>query len=116
MAIGAIIGIAYGVILTRDGASSAEMAAAVAAISARSTVSMFGVFLGLFVTVLCGYVCARISRRRDYSLAYILISLDLVATFLSWADYSAYEHALLASLSAVTILAGTRMGMPQPVT
>ena len=116
MVVGIVISIVYGTMLASSGMNAEQIAEALKNIDPHSTVSMVGIGIGGFITLLCGYVCARISRRRDYSLAYILMGLDIVATlYFSWGDYSAVEHVLLAALSVVTIMAGTKLGMPKTV-
>ena len=114
MLVGIVISIVYASMLASSGMSGEQIADALKNIDPHSTVSMAGIGIGALITLVCGYVCARIARRRDYSLAYILMGLDIVATlYFSWGDFSAFEHVLLAALSVVTIMAGTKLGMPK---
>jgi len=113
-----VVGLVLTVVLTLylevNGASADDMSKILDDESPSSLFSLMLIGLGSIVTLLAGYVSARIWRRRSFRLATILLGFDVVLSLLlSWDDYTLAQHAMLAAVSALTIFVGTALGMPK---
>lgn len=72
--------------------------------------------LGTAMSVLAGFICARIARRRDYRAACILGAISVTAGLLfSGFPNPVSVNLLNAAVTFVAVLAGARLGMPKAV-
>jgi hypothetical protein len=103
---------AYAVVQTRNGMSVEQIETELGDIPPTSLFFIVMTLLGCGLSVLGGYVCARIARRRDYRLGVVLGALSTtLGLLLSWSDDSAGMLAATALLSFAAIMLGTRLGM-----
>lgn len=73
----------------------------------------FGTMLGLGFSVLGGYVCARISRRQDLRLAYVVGGLSAAfGLVLGWDALSLVMHIPMAAAGIAAVVFGARLGRP----
>ena len=71
--------------------------------------------VGVLCSVLGGYVCERIARRRDYKAGAVLAALSAVLGLAMGAGAaSAPMLALLVFLTVGSVLLGTRLGFAAP--
>jgi MFS family permease len=110
---GTIFGILYAMALTAQGMSPEEATTAIQ----ESTQAGWGFAamsaMGGAFSVLGGFVCARISRRTNYQLGWVMSGISVaLGALVGWSSYTLAQHALLASLTAASILFGMKLGMP----
>jgi MFS family permease len=68
--------------------------------------------IGGAFSVLGGYVCQRIARRRDLKLAWVLSALSVALSVLvAWNNYSLVEHLSLDALTVGCIVFGAKIAM-----
>lgn len=98
----AILGIAYAVFLTIKGLSQEEITAVMENIDYSSPFYIMANVLGGLITLVCGYLCARIGRCKDYR----IIHVYLLIMFLFGAVMSASqgEEIFSAKNCLMTIL------------
>src|SRR5215510_11032931 len=61
MLLGLLLGMGYAIVLAASGMQADEIALALADLSPWSWISIFGTLMGCGLSVLGGYVCARVS-------------------------------------------------------
>jgi hypothetical protein len=106
-----ILAIVYGMFLAASGASPEVIAAASNGVDTDSWFFYASSLVGCAFSVLCGYVCARIARRSEYTLGTILAAIS--AAFGLWSSMDQYQVGILASLTLASIGAviwGARLG------
>ena len=110
---GVVLAIGYAVLAAGRGMTADQIAAEMAHIPYDSRFALFGYGLGAVISVLAGFVCARLSRRTDYRLGWILAAFS-VAAGIVFAPSTAplAVNIMIALLGACAILLGTRLGMP----
>ena len=112
MALGIAIGFVYSVQLAASGKTAEEIEAAVLIGITTGLGFVILLAIGCAFSVLGGYVCARISRRTDYRLGFVMGAISVVAgLLLAWTSYSPVEHILLAGLNVACILGGVKFGI-----
>jgi hypothetical protein len=102
---------AYAVVQTGNGMSVEQIEAELGNLPPTSLFFIVMTLLGCGLSVLGGYVCARIARRRDYRLGVVLGALSTTLGLLLGSDESAGMLAATALLSFAAIMLGTRLGM-----
>lgn len=102
---------AYAVVQTGNGMSVEQIEAELGNLPPTSLLFIVMTLLGCGLSVLGGYVCARIARRRDYRLGVVLGALSTTLGLLLGSDESAGMLAATALLSFAAIMLGTRLGM-----
>jgi len=109
--VGALLGVALAISVAQPGMTPEELERALTDISPGSWVSIVGTLAGAACSVLGGLVCARVARRPDYRLGFVL---GVLATgsglLLSFTQYSLAMNALLATLTFSCVLLGTWYG------
>lgn len=107
---GLLLGAAYGMVLASLGMSAEEILAASQHLASSPFMIIAGV-LGLAFSVLGGFVCARIARRSDDRLGFILGGLSAGLGFLlSDAELSLGVNLLFAVFTFLSVLLGNRYG------
>jgi MFS family permease len=110
---GLAFGFVYAVVLTVQGDSPEAVTGALVAINEAGWAIAVLTTLGCLFSVLGGYVCARISRRTDYRLGWILAGLSLLLGFLlAGGSHSLVEGILMSGLTVASVLLGVKLGMP----
>lgn len=72
-----------------------------------------GTIVGLGFSVLGGYVCARISRRQDLRLAYVVGALSAAfGLLLGWDALPLVMHVPMAAAGVAAVVFGARLGRP----
>ena len=113
-----LFGVAFGIVLAVALASRGLSADEIDAVS-QATVELPWVKVALSAvggcfSLLGGYVCARVSRRRSYRPGLVMAGISVVSgVMIGWGSYSAMEHVLLALLTGGSVLLGMRLGMPK---
>lgn len=101
--LGIAIGIAYVVMLGGQGASPEEMKSALVQLDPQSGLGLLGMFLGTLVSVLAGYVCAKIANRTSFKPAFILSGISFTLGLVS--SYGSYTWGLLIVMQVITVCA-----------
>jgi hypothetical protein len=93
------------------GSSEAEVAAALTTLSPYSWFGLTGMGLGCLLSVLAGYVCARIAKKDEYGLGAIVAAISVVVALLTGAQqFSAVFNGVLAVLTGASVMIGVRLG------
>lgn len=110
-----VLAIGYGILLASQGQSPQAIQSALEAqVSVGEWGFAIGLALGCGFSVLGGYVCARISRRTDERLGWIMGGIAIISGMaLSWEHYPFWGHMLLSALTFACVLFGIRRGMPR---
>lgn len=112
LAMSMVLGIVVAVMMS--GVAPAQMGAELAAMAGTSPYKVIAMVLGTAMSVLAGFTCARIARRRDDKLAFILGAISVTAGLLFAGDWSSPGMlALNAVLTFGAVLAGARLGRPK---
>ncbi len=109
--LGIVLGIVYGISLARSGLNGEQIRRAAETMPPDSWLVIVGTIAGAALSVLGGFVCARIARRSDYLLGFVLGGISAAVT---WAT-ALGSHGLLASLALAAlglacVLLGTHLG------
>jgi hypothetical protein len=68
--------------------------------------------LGGWMSVLGGHVCARVARRRDYTLAGVLAACSIgIGLLLAWGSEAGPMHLVNSGLTAACVFIGYRWGL-----
>ena len=112
-----IVGFGYSAYLAAQGVPLEQVQDQAQAMFQEGWGFAIAVAVGCGFSALGGYVCARISRREDFSLAYVLAALSILLSLpLAWQSYSWVELILLDALTVGCIFAGTQLGMRRGAT
>jgi len=110
--VGIVLGIVYAISLARAGMDPSQIKEAVSHISSTSWVSIVGTVVGGALSILGGFTCARVSRRDDYKLGYILGAISAVSgLLLSYSSHSLLINVLLTVFTFGAVLLGTKLGL-----
>lgn len=109
---GIAIGIVYVLLKGANGQSIDSVnAAAAQAAAVGSPVNILSLIVGSIFSVLGGYVCERLARRRSLRVGWVLGGIDVVlGLLLSGHDYPMLQMAGLSMLTLGCVLLGTRLG------
>jgi formate-dependent nitrite reductase membrane component NrfD len=114
MATGIVLTIIFGLIEAGQGKNAAQIREALRHAPIDSWFSILGIGLGLLMSVLGGYVCARMSQRSDYRLGFILAGCSTLAGMLvGWDNYELGTYIVLVAAGIGAILAGTALAIAQ---
>jgi len=109
--IGTALGFFYAISLAMSGMNQAQIHEAVTNVSSGSWISVIGMAGGCISSVLGGCPCARVSRRDDYKLGFVLAAISsIVGLLYSYNSHSVPVLALSVSLTIDSVLIGTRIG------
>jgi hypothetical protein len=106
-----VLMVIYGMVLGASGAGVEEITAAADFASTDSWLFYVSGAVGLAFSVLGGYVCARIARRKEMQLGAVLAAISAVSGFFLAGD--TYQLGTLLSLTLASIgavMAGARLG------
>ncbi|MGQ0801166.1 MAG: hypothetical protein ACT4NL_13800 [Pseudomarimonas sp.] len=108
-----VIGIGYGIYVVGTGKTDTEIEQAFSDLPSHTWLSVIGLLVGVGFSVLGGYVCARISRRSDYQLGFVLGTLSAISgLLLSDPSHSPSYMVGLTVLTLAAVLLGTKLGKP----
>ena len=114
MAVGTAMAFVYAGMLVSEGMEPEQIVEALTNIPPTSTFSIVGIVVGLFISGLAGFVCARLSRRRDYKLGLIMGGIAGAVSFISgYGIYSLPMNAVIVAATFAAILIGMKVGMPR---
>lgn len=114
MALGTVMAIVYAGMLVSQGLEPEQIAQAFADIPPTSMFSLIGIAGGVLISGIAGFVCAQLSRRRDYQLGFILAGIAGAFSLLTgYGSYSLAINAGLILLTSGAILLGMKLGMPK---
>ena len=103
LVLGIVLTVSYAVALSSEGMSQQEVANAMADIPTDSWPYIVG--------ILGGYWCARIARRSEYRLAFIMAAISAgFGLVTSWDTYDPVQNLLLALTTVACVLLGTKYG------
>ena len=103
-----IFGAAY---LAMKGISAHDARSTIMTVASSTWFTVVNMALGSATSVLSGYVCARISGRRDYKLGVIQGVLSMaIGLSLSYKMYSLAANVGLSCLTIGCVLLGTHLG------
>ena len=109
--VGIVLGFFYAVSLASQGMRQEEVAQAMANIPPDSWLNVVNILVGSFLSFLGGFACARIARRPDYRLGFVLAAISsLSGLALSWEMHSATQNALFTLCTVACVLLGTKFG------
>jgi hypothetical protein len=110
MALGFIGSLAFGIYLVTQGLRPDQLEHYLAGISSTSAFSIVFTVLGLLMSVLAGYVCARIVRHHEYKTALLAgILSSLIGLVLSFGYHSFWFGLLSVFSTLAAVLAGAWM-------
>lgn len=114
MVIGTVMAVVYASLLLSGGMDPEQIVAALENIPPTSLLSLVGMAGGALVSLVAGFVCARLSQRRDYRLGVIVAGIAGAAGFaLGYQSYPPAMNAAMVVLTAAAILLGMKLGMPK---
>jgi MFS family permease len=106
------LGIVYAVVLGSQGVEGEDLRQALEGVMQTGWGFAIGSAVGCAFSVLGGFVCARISRRRDYRLGWVQAGLSVaIGALLSAEGYSLLQQVLLGGVTVACVLIGVRTGM-----
>ena len=104
-----IVMLVYGIVLGATGGTAADIERFVANYDPYSLIGFILVFVGLAMSYLAGYVCARVSRARDLKYPAVLATISFVTgTLAGWDEEHIVMLLLLGVVGFVAILIGAR--------
>lgn len=107
---GLIVVIVYGIHLASQGMSPQEMQSRLVEFDPWSGYVLASVLLGMLVSVLAGYVCARIANTTSYRSAYIMSGISCALGMLSGiGSYAWWVLVILGALTVFAVLFGARL-------
>ncbi|GLS06308.1 hypothetical protein GCM10007860_34860 [Chitiniphilus shinanonensis] len=84
-----ILGIAYGALLTLGGMPPDQLEAHMGSLAWYSPYMLIVTILGTMISVLAGFVCARIAKRHEYRCALIAATLTCgLMVWMSWPRFT----------------------------
>lgn len=111
-ALSIVLAIVHAMELSSSGMSATEVGRALGDIPHDSWIFFAGLIGGGVLSALGGYECARISRRRDYKLGWILGGISSVfGVVMAFDQFSLPVNLLLGILTLGTVLLGTRLAI-----
>lgn len=110
-----VLGLVYAVVLASSGVSGDELRLALEGVMQTGWGFAIASAVGCAFSVAGGYVCARVSRRRDYRLGWVLAALSVgIGTLVGADGYSLLQQVLLGGVTVACVLIGVRSGMRVP--
>jgi MFS family permease len=107
-----LLGIVYAVMLASSGVSGDELRTELEGVMQTGWGFTIASAVGCAFSVLGGWVCARVSRRRDYRLGWVLAACSVgIGTLISADGYSVLQQVLLGGVTVACVLIGVRSGM-----
>jgi hypothetical protein len=105
-----LLGVIWGAVLVATGTSMEELQA-IASIPRGSPLWIASQLLGVLFSVLGGYVCARIAKRREYALGAIQVTLTtlIALVFMARRSMTAFDVVALA-VDAAFVMSGVWIG------
>ena len=105
-----LVGLVYGFILASQGSSAVEIQQAMEQMELWSIYGTMALLLGLLVSGIAGYACARIANTNAYQAAYILSGISFILGMVFGVGaYSWWILFTLGLVSASAVLLGARM-------
>jgi hypothetical protein len=99
--------IAYSIVLASRGLTAEEIAANIQNADTFSFYAMAGYVFGSMMTILAGYLCARIANYSEYKFVGIYCAIVILfGTVMGWNSLSTAEQFLLPVLSIVSAFFG----------
>ena len=107
--VGLVSGFTYAFFLASQGVAPDKIQATLENVDPLSLYGGLNVFLGLSVSCLGGFYCAKISRARNYLYPGIMAAvMTVIVAALSWGSLGDTVHLALSALTVVAILLGAR--------
>lgn len=109
--LGIVLSVGYAISLASAGMSESKIMEAMLNPFSNPLILVVGTLGGAALSVAGGFVCARLSRRPDYRLGFILGGISAVSGLLmSYESYSLPVNLLLTLLTFASVLLGTKLG------
>ncbi|MBC7601311.1 MAG: hypothetical protein H7255_01440 [Ramlibacter sp.] len=111
LVLGIVLSVLYAISLSSGGMNAQEVGEAMANIPTNSWPYIAGILGGAILSFMGGYGCARIARRSEYRLAFILASLSAgFGLVTSWDTYDVTQNLLLALTTVACVVLGAKYG------
>ncbi|HKO87548.1 MAG TPA: hypothetical protein VJU83_03415 [Burkholderiales bacterium] len=110
MLVGIVISIVYSIYWASTGMSQTQIEAAFEDVGIGSSIFIVGTVFGTLMSILGGFVCARISRRKDYKLGFVLATISVIIALLVSLSYPLPTLVLLLAITFAAVLLGTKLG------
>ncbi|MCU7795992.1 MAG: hypothetical protein KZQ75_02545 [Candidatus Thiodiazotropha sp. (ex Myrtea spinifera)] len=108
--VGLFIGLIYGLSIATQGGTADDIQKAMEIIDPWSSYGIAASFLGLIISLIAGYTCARIANIQSYKAAYILSGISFaLGTAFGIGTYPWWSLLLLGLLSVCGVLFGARL-------
>jgi hypothetical protein len=108
---GIVLAALYGFSLAGDGASDSQIADALGKLAPGSWVYMAATVAGAGCSLLGGYACARIARRSEYRLGFILAGLSCLFGLVAGSEDPSTLQGILPYLTTIAcVLLGAKFG------
>ncbi len=105
--IGVILAIVYGIILSGSGLSTEEITTRFETLDPYSAFSIIGAIVGCFISMVSGYVCARIVNYSEYKYGAVLgLISSTFGIILGSSTYSIAEKITLVILTFASVMLG----------
>ncbi|HET7845507.1 MAG TPA: hypothetical protein VFL14_15225 [Xanthomonadales bacterium] len=105
-----VLGFGYAILLVSNGTDPDKIAETIMA-GGSTSFQAIAMTLGGVLSILGGYTCTRMARRRDYRLGIVLACISIaITTLMTVGAYSLARHAGNAALEFALVMVGTRLG------
>lgn len=105
-----ILMVIYAQVAAVDPRNRVELHSLLANIPLMSWVGIAGLVSGALMSVLAGYLCARIARHSEYRFGAMVAAGAAATGYLLAPRYSLLLHAGLAALTATAVMIGVYLG------
>ena len=105
-----ILMVIYAQVAAVDRRNRAELHSLLENIPLMSWVGIAGLVVGALVSMLAGYLCARIARHSEYRLGAIVAAGAAATGYVLAPRYALLLHAALAASSATAVMIGVYLG------
>ena len=105
--VGVIIAVIYGVMLAGSGVSTEEIAKRFSNIDPYSAFSIIATIIGCFISLVSGYVCARIVNFSEYKFVAILgLISSTFGVILGGSTGTVIENVFIVLLTFISVMLG----------
>ena len=104
--------VVYGFYLAASGMRPEAVASAISSAGHDATIQGVLAIPGCLLSVLGGYVCARVARHSEYRLGLIVAVISMLfAVWMGQENYSLAMNAVLAIATLASVMLGVKLGV-----